>query len=254
MRTAQDHRGNRIEPFRQLGQSGGDLRNCTDDNRWCARLLRDSPDGRRVLRIVVRGRGLFARSRHYRYVLPTEFCCANPGRSFSIWDEIVREPLGGALVGLVSWQRTGERPGLFSHQRRLLLLRVPPEDGGLPVPVLEAPLSGHIEQPVCPYPGNEYYEIAACQDQFSFSTLWTLVPSIAPIEPANLIMVATARTMPGRRTRADGPTPRAPIERTGGDDTPDPDCTFTRSFYFDEALGRYLPDAPLPACRDYLEP
>lgn len=35
---------------------------------------------------------------------------------------------------------------------------------------------------------------------------------------------------------------------------PDPACTYTRSYYFDEALGRYVPDAPLPACSDYLEP
>lgn len=255
--TARDHGGNRIEQFRQIGQTGPpeNLRNCTEDRIWCAALQPDRANGRWVLHVTARPEGRVLTERRWRYTVPVEQCCDRPGRSVGIWQEVVREAFGGgALIGLELWQETGARPGFFSFQRRLLLLRLPREGGGTPVPVLEAPLSGHVEQPVCPYPGNEYYEIAACQDSFTFSTLFTLLPSIGPIVPPNLIMVASAETAPGHRTRAGGPVRRSPIERTNGNLVRDPACSYTRSFYFDEAQGRYLPDAPLPLCRDYLEP
>ena len=120
--------------------------------------------------------------------------------------------------------------------------------------MLDAPLSGMVDQPVCRSVEDQRARPDACMDRFYFSTLFTLVPEIAPVEPANLIMIATARTSPGRRTRTKGPVPRGAIERTTDDDARDPLCSYTRSYYFDEASGRYLPDAPLPDCSDHLEP
>jgi hypothetical protein len=257
LRTAQDHRGNRIEPFRQLGQSGpaAKLRNCTDDRRWCAALRRDPADGRWNLAIAARGRGRFPKTRHYLYPLPVERCCDGADRSFAIWNEMVREPRGGALIGIAFSRETGERGSFRSYQRRLFLLRVPREEGGAPVPVLEAPLSGWVEQPACLSPRDQRERPGECWDYFYFSTLFTLVPEVAPVEPANLVMIARASTRPGRRSRTDGPLRRAPVERSDEDDEAlDPACTFTRSYVFDQAQGRYLPDAPLPPCRDYLEP
>lgn len=59
-------------------------------------------------------------------------------------------------------------------------------------------------------------------------------------------------TSPGARRRSDAP--RGLIERTEGDEVPDPACSYTRSFHFSEAEGRYLPDGPLPVCADFFEP
>lgn len=256
--TAEDHRGNRIESFRQTKYFGTreeysqPNRNCTVDRRWCADLRREPTDRHLSLYIVAKGEFL---PRRYRYELPIDQCCAGPGWSFSVWDEIVREPRGGALIGVVLGHQTGDRRSLWSYQRRLLLLRVPEEAGGVPVPVLEAPLSGVVEQPVCISAEDQKGRPHECIDRFYLDTLWTLVPSVASIEPADLIMVAEAITSPGRRTRPGGkPMLRAPVERTGNDRVRDPACTYTRSYYFDEALGRYLPDAPLPDCSDYLKP
>lgn len=256
LRTAQDHRGNRIEPFRQIGQSGParKFRNCTDDRRWCAAFRRDPAGGGWALQIVARWGGLFPRSRRFHYLLPRERCCQEPGGSFAIWDEMVREPRGGALIGIAFIRETGARGSFRSYQRRLFLLRVPAEAGGVPVPVLEAPLSGWVEQPACVSPADQRERPGECWDYFYFSTLFTLVPEVAPVEPANLVMVARASTRPGRRSRADGPVRRAPVERGDHDEAADPSCTFTRSYIFDHSQGRYLPDAPLPRCRDYLEP
>jgi hypothetical protein len=258
--TAQDHRGNRIEPFRQTLYWGNAReramrnRTCTDDRVWCADLRRDRPGGGWTLHILVRGTDPSAPPRQHAYPLPQELCCAGPGeRSFVVWDEIVREPRGWALVGIVFGRETRGEGVFRSYQRRLHLLRVPREDGGVPVPVLDAPLSGVVDQPVCRSDEDQPAHGYDCVDSFWFSTLFTLVPSLGPVEPPNLIMVASATTMPGRRTRANGPVMRGPIERSD-DPVRDPACTYTRSYYFDEALGRYVPDAPLPACRDYLEP
>jgi hypothetical protein len=256
--TAQDHRGNRIEPFRQTPtpvlSDGRNLRrpvrSCTEDRSWCAWLSREPPDRRWTLHVVASGG---AGPRHYRYELPIEYCCAGPGRDFVVWDEIVREPLGAALIGVVFGRETGDRRRFWSYQRRLFLLRVPVDRDGVPVPVLEAPLSGVVHQPACISAADQRERRNDCLDLFYFSTLFTLVPSIAPVEPADLVMVAVATTSPGRRSRSGRPARRAPIERTE-DPVRDPVCTYTRSYYFDEALGRYLPDAPLPDCSDYLEP
>src|SRR5436190_72503 len=158
-----------------------------------------------------------------------------PGEQhFVVWDEIVREPRGWALIGIVFGRETRGEGAFQSYQRRLHLVRVPRENGGVPVPVLDAPLSGVVDQPVCrsaeAQPPYDY----DCVDTFYFSTLFTLVPSIGPVEPPNLIMIAQATTMPGLRSRANGPVMRGPVERVG-DPMHDPACTFTRSYYFDAA-------------------
>ncbi|HEY5723346.1 MAG TPA: hypothetical protein VIT45_13590 [Allosphingosinicella sp.] len=256
--TAEDHRGNRIEPFRQTPtpyvtdrRTIEDYRNCTEDRLWCADLRREQPEGHWTLHVVARD-GVV--SREYYYRLPTDLCCG-PGRNFGVWNEIVREPRGAALIGLDFGRETGRRGGFRSFQRRLLLLRVPKESGGAPVPVLEAPLSGVVDQPVCISATDQRDRPKDCMDRFDFDTLFTLIPSVAPVEPPNLIMVATASTTPGLRTRIGGrPVRRGPVERTLDDEVRDPACTYTRSFYFDDALGRYVPDAPLPDCSNYLEP
>lgn len=264
-RTAQDHRGNRIEPFPQLGQSGtlGPLRNCTDDGRWCAELQWKPGSRSYTLQIRSRGRGLFPKTRRFAYPLPMELCCAGKDWGLGIWDEIIREPRLGVMIGVVLWKTTQAPTGFRSVQRRLLLLRVSTEDGGTPVPVLEAPLSGRIEQPVCSpamiseerHGGESAWDRSAvCTDRFSLSALFTLLPSVGPVEPPDLIMVVTAETSPGPRSRAGGPVERAPVVRTDDDNVRDPACTYTRSFYFDETSGRYEPDAPIPACADYLVP
>ena len=97
--------------------------------------------------------------------------------------------------------------------------------------------------------------IGACMDQFDLSTLFTLMPKLPePDQPPDLIVATIATTSPGRRPRTPVGTQRPPIERTRDDILRDPACTYTRSYYFDAAQDRYLPDAALPACRDYLEP
>src|SRR5207253_374580 len=122
--VAEDHAGNRIEDFPQLGQSGPpeDLHNCTRDNVWCARLQKDPATGDWILIVNARAEGDNRMDRQWRYPVPSDYCCGVPGRAFGIWDQIVREAFGGgALVGFELQKTTGERPGFFSFQRRLLL-------------------------------------------------------------------------------------------------------------------------------------
>jgi len=265
-----DPGGNRIESFHWSNQSrpdGEPIRHCSRDRIWCAELHFPRVGERRPreLRVVARATNRDPQQRRWRYTLPDR-----PGDGFSIWSEIVRDWWGGALIGIETWQTTGARPGFFSNQRRLLLLHIPSVAGGEPYVVLETPLSGYIEQPMCPrptpppgaesvplrvLPDEEAAAIAACEDRFEYSTLLTLLPSSQPADqPPDLIVATVAQTSPGRRLRTPPGTRRDPIPWSEGDVVRDPACTFTRTYYFDAATRRYRPDVPLPACRDYLEP
>jgi hypothetical protein len=284
--VAHDPGGDRIEMFQWVNYSHAPdepLRNCNRDRIWCAELIRPQTGGSWVLQVTARATNRETGERRWRYTVPPALL---RGRrpAHTLWQQIVRDSWGGALVGIELWQQTGERPGFFSNQRRLLLIHIPSLAGGQPSTVLETPLSGYIEQPMCPYPGyppdpapegaqpnparekggiqlagvlsdEDAARIAACHDRFEYSTLFALLPSSQPMDqPPDLVVATIATTSPGRRSRTPVGTRRAPIARTEGDVVRDQACTFTRSYYFDATQRRYVPDAPLPACRDYLEP
>lgn len=247
--TATDHRGNRIENFRQSGVTLGGHRNaplaCTGDGGWCADLVWSAPDAKLTL-VVVPPADRSSPSPTHVYVLPPNLL---DGGGVSLWDRIIIEADGGVMVGL-DISKVTQRPGFRSVQRRLLLLRVGPDAGDRLVPVLEAPLSGNTEVAVCSTPQTpESY--VSCTNQFVLSSLFTLVPNISPAR-LDLVMVVTAYTAPDRRFRSE--EARDPVERLEGDEVADPECTYTRSFYFDEEAERFLPDAPLPACPEFLQP
>jgi hypothetical protein len=254
--TAQDHGANRIEPFRQFGVTldiGGGAngrsnrtRACTADHAWCAEIVRGAPEARLTL-VIAPGEGLSGLSRTYLYALPATLL---DGGGVTLWDRIVIEADGAVMVGLDLSKET-RRAGLRSYQRRLLLLRAGPGPNDFATPVLEAPLSGHVEMAACPSPQRLPSRSTACTNRFESSSLFTLAPLLSPGRPA-LIMTVRSFTMPGARRRSDAP--RGPIERTGGDEALDSACTYTRSFHFSEAQGRYLPDGPLPVCPDFFEP
>lgn len=281
-----DPGGDRIEYFPWVNQFAGPdepLRNCSRDRIWCADLIRPQTGGSWVVQVIARATNRAPTERRWSYTVPPTLL---RGRTpaWTLWQQIVRDSWDGALVGIELWQQSGERPGFFSNQRRLLLIHIPSLAGAQPSAVLETPLSGYIEQAMCPYPGypldparteappraapgngdirlegvlsdEDAARIGACQDRFEYSTLFTLLPSHQPMDqPPDLIVATIAQTSPGRRPRTPRGTQRDPIPRTEGDVIRDPACTFTRTYYFDAAQGRYGPDAPLPACRDYLEP
>ena len=271
---ARDHGHNQIETFWQVGPFGdndGTIRACTLDRTLCAELVGRLSEGV-TLRIEEQAGAFAARTRTRDIPLARELLTRGGATGYTIGDFVIREPRGAIMIALDLSRETGTRLTQWSYQRRLLLLRIAAEEEAVPAPLLDAPLSGVAYATVCPIPPIEWVtppvepdgfgvpsddwsnRVSACQDHFVLRTRFTLLPSIGPVEPPNLIMVVTAETSPGRRTRADGPVPREPIVRNGENDVRDPDCTYTRSFYFNETLSRYEPDAPLPPCRDYLEP
>lgn len=248
--TAQDHRGNRIEPFRQFGivVDGRENRTraCSAERVWCAEILRNTPVAGTTL-VISPGDGVYGQSPTYVYAIPQEMF---DGGGVSLWDRIIVEADGAVMVGL-DFSKETRRDGFRSYQRRLVLLRAGPGASDLATPVLEAPLSGHTEVAACA-PSDTTPDLRnACENRFDLGSLFTVVPSLGT-DRAGLIMVVNAQTTPGRRSRTDGL--RAPIERAEGDEAADPECTYTRTFNFSEVEGRFVPDAPLPACLDFLEP
>ena len=225
--TAQDHRGNRIEPFRQPSRISERMPACTADRSWCAE-LKWSELERRLTLLIGPEEELDSQSPTYAYILPNGL--VGDG-GVSIWGSIVIEKGGAVMVGLTLSKET-RRSGFRSYQRRLLLLRAEPGRGSL-VPVLEVPISSVVEMAPCAAPDERPTVSSGCYNRLYFDTLFTLVPLLAPDRPA-LVMVARAVEYPG--------------------ETPAPACTFTRSFFFDPELGWYVPDAPLPACSEFLDP
>ena len=154
--VAHDPGGDRIEMFQWVNYNHAPdepLRNCSRDRIWCAELIRPQTGGGAwVVQVVARATNREAAERRWRYTLPAALL---RGRSpaWTPWQQIVRDWWGGALIGVELWQQTGERPGFFSNQGRLLLIHIPSLAGAQPSAVLETPLSGYIEQPMCPYPG-----------------------------------------------------------------------------------------------------
>lgn len=248
--TAQDHGGNRIEPFRQFGivvdGSPQRTRACSEAREWCAEIIRTPPDG--ILTLVISpGEGIFDQAPTLTYLLAPDL---DGAQGVTIWDRIVIQADGAVLVGLV-FSSEVLRPGFRSYQRRLLLLRAGPGITDVATPVLEAPLSGLIQQDVCAPADQQANPDGACENRFSMSTLVTLTPILSPGRPG-LILMVRSHTTPGRRLRWEGL--REPVERSGHDEVVDPTCTYSRSYQFDDAAGRYVPDAPTPDCRDFLEP
>ena len=229
--TAQDHRGNRIEPFRQsdIVLDGRENRGlaCTADRSWCAELKWSEIESRLTL-LIGPEEELDSQSPTYAYILPNGL--VGDG-GVSIWGTIVIEKGGAVMVGLTLSKET-RRSGFRSYQRRLLLLRAEPGRGSL-VPVLEVPISSVVEMAPCAAPDERPTVSSGCYNRLYFDTLFTLVPLLAPDRPA-LVMVARAVEYPG--------------------ETPAPACTFTRSFFFDPELGWYVPDAPYRPAQSFLTP
>jgi hypothetical protein len=67
-----------------------------------------------------------------------------------------------------------------------------------------------------------------------------------PAGPPRFILASQATIFPGPHAPAPGPgvTPAMMTEA-------DPACSYRRMYIFDTISGRYVADAPLPACADY---
>ncbi|HVV31665.1 MAG TPA: hypothetical protein VHC73_00450 [Vitreimonas sp.] len=168
-----------------------------------------------------------------------------------VWTQVIRTPRANGediLIGVTATQETGYSGG-GGQATQVTLYQVSSVQSGAPHAALTFPLSAGIDIRACFSPADERMRRDACSDQYNFTGTLSLDASATP---AKLVLVTVATTYPAGISRdADNTHALSARDlRTARD----PACSYRRVFSWDAASQTYKPDAPLPACSDYLEP
>jgi hypothetical protein len=228
-----------VRPF-PAGEETRSARHCTSNRDWCALLSRDSESGPWGIDISQGGRP------PRRLILPGQE--AGDAR-FALRPVLTREAQGAALIGIERTRTTGYAGGGASVTS-ILLMRA--EAGAAPAVVLDLPMRGHASIRACFGARDERARAGACHDEYEMAGEISLDPGAGAGRP-RFIMTARARTFPGRRSRFEDSTRAPRLRRSDLVWASDPACTYRRILAFDPAEGRYVPDAALPDCSDYLD-
>lgn len=245
---AGDRAGNRIEPLAAQPEAAPAADGapppatlCGAARDWCATVRQDGEDGPWALLVFPAGPGGEPR----RHPLPE---MAEDETEVSLWPFLVREADGTLLVGVKYYRRTMYSGG-GAGAERLQLVRLAGD--AAPVPVLETPIGASSTIRACFSEQDMRQRAQACHDEYEFSGTLTLDPATATGRP-RFILTVIARTYPGQVSRDEDSLERPQLRRRDLVWWRDPECSYTRRFA-PEAGGHYAPDAPLPACSDYLD-
>lgn len=215
------------------------LHRCTPDRDWCGELVRDGDSW--LLELAGR-----SGERRIRFE-PPDREIGDP--IFALWPNIVREADGAVMVGLLASRRTGYSGG-GALATRLILVRVEP---GAPqaAAVLTVPVEGSAMVRACFSEEDMRLRREACHDDYQFSGTLALAPDGGGAHPP-FLLATRARTYPGEVTRWEDSAERPPLRRGDLVWAEHPGCSYRRTFAFDSAAGRYVADAPLPDCGQFL--
>lgn len=208
---------------------------CTTDGVWCATTDADATT--------------FVFSYQHKQV--AVFHLTDGGHE--IWSRIVRTPRadGGedALVGISHSDEQGYSGGGGQATLVSLYATASSASAAAAHPALVFPAYAALDIRACFSPADERMRRGACSDQYNFTGTLSLDASATP---AKLVLVTEATTYPAgiRRNEDNTRALSARDLRTARD----PNCSYHRVFTWDAASQTYKPDAPLPACSDYLEP
>jgi len=219
------------------------LHRCTRGREWCAELVREGDSW--VLEIAGRA-GADGPERRLRFE-PPDRDTGDP--IFALWPHFVRETGGAVTVGLLASRRTGFSGG-GALATRLILVRVAPGASRAEA-VLAVPVEGSAMVRACFSEEDMRLRREACHDDYQFSGTLTLAPDGGGGRPA-FLLATRARTYPGEVTRWEDSAERPPLGRGDLVWADHPGCSYRRTFAFDPAAGRYVADAPLPDCGQFL--
>ena len=219
------------------------LHRCAAARDWCAELVRDGESW--LLELSGRA-DPNAPERRIR-LQPPDREIGDP--NFELWPQLVRESGGAVIVGLLAARRTGFSGG-GAMATRLILVRVEP---GAPqaAEVLTVPVEGSAMIRACFSEADMRLRREACHDEYEFSGALTLAPDDGQGRPS-FLLTTRARTYPGEVERWEDSADRPPLRRGDLVWAEHPGCSYRRTFSFDPAEGRYLADAPLPECGQFL--
>lgn len=216
------------------------LHRCTPDRRWCAELVRDGDSW--LLELADR---TGPAERRVRFA-PPDRDVGDP--ILELWPHLVREADGAVTVGLLAARRTGFSGG-GAMATRLILVRLEP-GAAQAAAVLTAPVQGSAMIRACFSEEDMRLRREACHDEYELAGELTLAPGGA--ERAGYLLTVRSRTYPGEVTRWEDSADRPPLGRRDLVWADHPGCSYRRTYLFDAAEGRYLPEAPLPACDQFL--
>jgi len=246
--TYADRAGNRIEALAIVPDSAEEDRSaiaCGRDGR-CALLRGDGEGGQWQLHMFDRRPGLDAVAAR-PLAVPNS---TDSDERLSLWPHLVREANGALLIGILRTRSTGYSGGGASATR-LTLMRLEAGSAAL-APILEAPFGGSAMIRACFGARDQRRRAGACHDEYELGGNLTL-DAATPAGRPRFLLTARARTYPGRLDRDQDSTTGPALRRRDLVWAADPRCTYTRTFAFDAAAGRYVPDSALPDCAQYLD-
>lgn len=261
---ALEHAVNRLEVFQALhppveGLDAEERRrytelHCSADRRWCASMKRDAPDGPwrlQLCEIPFHDNPHAITGCRRRDHVPARQDRGDP--EFGIWPFLVREAGGAVMVGLLSRRRMGFSGGGASVTH-LSLLRAEPDADTL-VEMLDVPVDGSSLVRACFEEADIRRRREACQDEYAFRGALSLLPPDGADGGGRprFRLETRASTYPGEVRRWEDSAERPPLRQRDLVWWSDPACSYRRTFAFDAAAGRYVPDAPLPACESWLD-
>jgi len=214
-----DQAGNRMEALTQNG-----ARWCTADNAWC---VETDENGARAI---------------------SGASTITLGQPSDVWPNIVRNADGSVVVGLIRTQsQMFSGGGGEASQLQLYTVAgdAAQEAGALPY-------HGSLMIRACFGEEDQRARRDACHDEYDFATRISLNEAAAS-GPAQILLETAATTYPGRVSRNEDSTERAPLQESDLTRWVDPACSYRRT-YVKGADGRYATDEPLPNCSHYLEP
>lgn len=208
------------------------LHRCTADRGWCAELVRDGES--RLLEL----RGPDGTVRF----APPDREVGDP--IFELWPHLVREADGAIMVGLLAARRTGFSGG-GAMATRLILVRLAPGAAEAEA-VLTAPVQGSAMVRACFSEEDMRLRREACHDEYE------LEGTLAPAPDGGFLLAVRSRTYPGEVERWEDSADRPPLTRRDLVWAEHSTCSYRRTYRWSAAEGRYLPDAPLPDCGQFL--
>jgi hypothetical protein len=246
---------NRVVPFpaaevaRPTGDGEADpgVLHCTLDRHWCARVRpAEGPDEIAPWYLdVFEGAPADPQRAGRSHALPDTDDAAlsiQPG-AFATAD--------GALIIRVQKDRRTTFSGGWAHASFVELVRAPGGEGAVEG-LFTVPAGSGIGIRACFDDDDMRNRGGACHDEYAFDGTLMLDPAAGQGTP-RFVLETRARSYPGRRSRSEDSTQAPPLRRSDLAWADDPGCSYRRTFARDPQTGRYTPDAPLPACADYLD-
>lgn len=222
---------------------------CTSDEAICVKLdVDDEADA--VALSLYRGRGKDSvplRS----YSIPIQ-----SGAPVSLWPYIIRNSGGHpeAIFGTVATENAmysggGGNAALLSlHYLETDSMSGEPEAANV---ILTVPQSSYIMIRACFSESDYKNRRGACHDEYNFTGKLTVAPQNAGHFPPILRYETLATATPGNSRRSEDNSSGKRLTKADLKTAIDPRCTYRRTATYDQEVGAYIFDRPLPDCSDY---